>query len=52
MRNDPGRYMLVPAWDLMGTWQSGNEDAFNDAYGSLLTINAADGTVIDRGFGY
>ncbi len=53
MRNDPGRYMLVPAWDLMGTWQSGDDDAFNDAHGSLLTINAADdGTIIDRGFGY
>ena len=52
MRNDPGRYMLVPAWDLMGTWQSGDGDAFNDAHGSLLTINAADGTIIDRGFGY
>lgn len=52
MRNDPGRYMLVPAWDLMGTWQSGDDDACNDAHGSLLTINAADGTVIDRGFGY
>ncbi|MGI6689785.1 MAG: DUF6034 family protein [Christensenellales bacterium] len=52
MRNDPCRYMLVPAWDLMGTWQSGNDDACNDAHGSLLTINAADGTIIDRGFGY
>jgi hypothetical protein len=52
MRNDPGRYMLVPAWDLMGTQQWGDDGALNDAYGSLLTINAADGTVIDRGFGY
>lgn len=52
MRNAPGRYMLVPAWDLMGTYQFGNDDPINDAYGSLLTINATDGTVIDRGFGY
>lgn len=52
MRNDPGRYMLVPAWDLMGTQQWGNDGALNDSYGSLLTINATDGTVIDRGFGY
>ena len=44
--------MLVPAWDLMGTYQFGNDDPINDAYGGLLTINATDGTVIDRGFGY
>ena len=52
MRDDPGRFMLVPAWDLMGTSQSGDDEVFDDRYGSLLTINAADGTVIDRGFGY
>lgn len=52
MRNNPGRYMLVPAWDLMGMQQWGNDVTMDDAYNSLLTINAIDGTVIDRGFGY
>lgn len=42
-KNDPSRYLFVPVWDFF--------DA-NDPLTSLLTINAIDGTVIDRRYGY
>lgn len=52
---------LVPVWDFFGTvqrsifYQDGNtgyiEDQ-GDPYYSLVTINAMDGTIIDRSFGY
>jgi hypothetical protein len=42
-RDNPTGYMMVPVWDFF--------NAENPAE-SLLTINAVDGTVIDRGFGY
>lgn len=42
-RNDPTGFSMMPVWDFF------NADSPTD---SLLTINAVDGTVIDRGFGY
>lgn len=42
-KNDPSRYLFLPVWDFF--------DA-QDALTSLLTVNAIDGTVIDRGYGY
>ena len=42
-RNDPSSFSMVPVWDFF------NEE---DPSESFLTINAMDGTVIDRGFGY
>ncbi len=42
-RNNPNEYMLVPCWDFFNAEQADE---------SLLTINAIDGTVIDRDFGY
>lgn len=49
--------LLVPVWDFYGTelWHpEGGEDytSFYDPDSSLLTINAVDGTIIDRNVGY
>ena len=48
---------LVPVWDFFGSLDVGLEDTLaRDSQGcftrSLLTINAIDGTVIDRELGY
>lgn len=48
---------MVPVWDFMGTRKItyGSEEVFydeNSAFESALTINALDGTIIDRGSGY
>ena len=48
---------LVPVWDFFGSFDVGLEDTLaRDSQGcftrSLLTINAIDGTVIDRELGY
>ena len=50
--DEPYQYKLVPAWDFFGVVDddSRSEYAF-DNY-SLLTINAIDGMVIDRSYGY
>ena len=47
----PERHLLIPVWDFYG------EREFRDGYytfdnQSLFTINAMDGTVIDRDYGY
>ena len=42
-RNNPDECMLVPCWDFFNAEQPDE---------SLLTINAIDGTVIDRSYGY
>ena len=48
--------LLVPAWDFFGSvcqHVEGEDDQdVYDPYRSLLTINAIDGTVIDRNLGY
>ncbi len=54
MKNDISRYILVPAWDFFGTarfYRDGELLEREDSYlqfNSLLTVNAMDGTVIDR----
>lgn len=50
-RDHPERHLLIPVWDFYG------EREFSDGYytfdnQSLFTINAMDGTVIDRDYGY
>ena len=50
-RDRPERHLLIPVWDFYG------EREFSDGYytfdnQSLFTINAMDGTVIDRDYGY
>ena len=42
-RNNPAGFLMVPVWDFLNA---------EDPAESFLTINAVDGTVIDRGFGY
>lgn len=47
------RYVYLPVWDFIGDWtctENGNQRGMHDV--SLLTINAIDGSVIDRGLGY
>ncbi len=47
---------MVPVWDFFGTqtyqYEDGQAYTEDIAYNSLLTINALDGTIIDRGLGY
>ncbi len=55
-RDDMYRYKLVPVWDFFGTYSCYKNDelivAHTEDFNSLLTINAMDGTVIDRRFGF
>lgn len=55
-KDDMYRYMLTPVWDFFGTYEyyrNGERvNCFPADFNSLLTINAIDGTVIDRGYGY
>ncbi len=48
--------LLVPVWDFYGSQTrllgNGETDTFYDPDQSLLTINAVDGTVVDRSLGY
>ncbi|HWR31515.1 MAG TPA: DUF6034 family protein [Negativicutes bacterium] len=48
--------LLVPAWDFIGTLTESNSNKSftygRDGYHCLLTINAIDGSIIDRGMGY
>lgn len=48
--------LLVPAWDFMGTLTEKNSSSSLtygiDGYHCLLTINAIDGSIIDRSVGY
>ena len=58
-RNKPGSYELVPVWDFFGQYGYMDNGEFHaiivedeGPYNTLLTINAIDGTVIDRNYGY
>lgn len=61
-QSDSRSGMLVPAWDFFGSYEGtykegkeeGKSEDFRDTtrYESYLTINAIDGSVIDRGLGY
>lgn len=45
--------LLVPAWDFFGAVTDGDGNVLcDDPEASLFTVNAVDGDVIDRGFGY
>ncbi len=53
MRSDqPDMLMLIPVWDFYGTVTFNGGYVQNWACHSWLTINAMDGTVIDRQYGY
>ena len=55
-----GRYVLVPVWDFFGNYNAKLDNGKGGEYEkqdrnyrySYLTINAIDGTVIDRSLGY
>lgn len=55
-KNDMNRFMLVPVWDFFGTYECLADGrvvtSALEGGNSLLTINAMDGTVIDRNYGY
>ena len=51
MKDDPARYQLLPVWDFFGRRTMG-EDTFSEHNYPYVTINAIDGTVIDRSYGY
>jgi hypothetical protein len=64
--DNPNEYLLVPVWDFFGTeyveynspvtdQSTGNtktSDSLDRSADSLLTINAIDGSIIDRSIGY
>lgn len=45
--------LIVPVWDFLGSYEN-VEDSYimGNGYGSLLAINAIDGSIIDPGLGY
>lgn len=55
-KGNPMEGEMVPVWDFFGTeifYQEGKEAVVNNtSYASRLTINAMDGTIIERDLGY
>ena len=58
-KGNPTEGTMVPVWDFLGTKvidHNNTGEAYTDSFGgpyeSCLTINAMDGTVIDRDLGY
>lgn len=54
-KNEDEEYLLVPAWDFFGNCIETSEDGImktNEIAKSFLTINAIDGSIIDRSLGY
>ena len=49
-KDAPNECYLLPVWDFMGYTEDGSKEWF--ANQSLLTINAIDGSIIDRNAGY
>lgn len=50
--NEPYQYKLVPVWDFFGVVEDDSRSEYAADNFSLLTVNAMDGTVIDRAYGY
>ena len=52
-KDTSGGYMYVPVWDFFGHYIYQREsDSYSERACSMLTINAIDGSIIDRGLGY
>jgi hypothetical protein len=52
-KDSSGEYMYVPVWDFFGNYIYQREsDSYSERACSMLTINATDGSIIDRGLGY
>lgn len=47
-KDSKGEYTLIPVWDFYGTYDGSSYDTNN----SYLTVNAMDGSIIDRSIGY
>jgi hypothetical protein len=45
--------LVIPVWDFFGYYEDSEGNVYGrNGYCSMLTINAIDGSIIDRGFGY
>ncbi len=51
-QNQNGSGLMAPVWDFFGVITGANGDVIDDPEESLLTVNAMDGSVIDRNLGY
>lgn len=51
-QDETGVGLLVPAWDFFGTVTDADGTVYDEGDRSLLTINAVDGSIIDRSLGY
>ena len=49
---DKDEYLYVPVWDFIGKWETNNYGTGEGEGYSFLTINAIDGSIIDRNLGY
>ena len=49
-KDTPNERYLLPVWDFMGYTEDGSKEWFSNQ--SFLTINAIDGSIIDRNAGY
>lgn len=49
---DKKEYLYVPVWDFIGTWKTNNYETQEGKEYSFLTINAIDGSIINRNRGY
>lgn len=50
-RDETDEFLIIPVWDFFGIEYS-NDEALPRRHYSYLTINAIDGSIIDRNFGY
>ena len=47
------RGLLIPVWDFFGSYEDSRGTVFSESsYRSMLTINAIDGSIIDREIGF
>ncbi len=51
-KKDKDEYLYVPVWDFIGSWETNNYSTEEEKEVSFLTINAVNGSVIDRNLGY
>ncbi len=49
---DSRQGMLVPAWDFFGNFEVPGRETYQASDHSFLTINASDGSIINRSLGY
>ncbi len=52
IKSDVTRYQMIPVWDFFGDRTVNGKSHVDEVMESWLTINAIDGTVIDREYGY